>query len=611
MKNTSSPDTLQHFMVTWGIGTEFGGMTTMCLYRAEIFRRLSGITVPVLTFDPLATYDETRERLFRTGLLHPDTPVLNLYEYYRSLSFANMDPLTVPHELDATVPDDVTVSDANDTSGHLFSSALMSGDGTRTYRRRYFRTDGSIFAQDETPTAGEQKQQRLISLFNHAGQIVKQYSSAHTWYGGWLDMLVAARPSVFIVDSGTASRFMAKYHSPYAIKTAVYHSNHVASAGDPYRGELAGGRKHIAEKPHEWDGIVFLTEQQRQDFIARFGETQNLFTVSNPRSRLAEPPDPAKRQRNRGVMLCRLTAVKNIPMAIKVIELVRKTVPDILLDIYGDGPLREVLQLLIERRGLDRNVALRGYAANAVNELETSTFSLLTSKFEGQPLSVMESQARGCPPVAVDVRYGPQDLIQDENNGFLVPAGDVEAAADRVIELCRSPDRAAEMSRSAWESSQRFDDQAVLDAWRSTINVMWDQRGDQSPTMRFDLERIDIEVEAGLSVYGTVRRAGDAGSGEAIPSTVELQAMPRTKGRPMGKPMQILHRNPAGTRLKGTFDQADLDEIATGDDQQIEFFVIATRGKRRSVTRIPFGNSADVAYPYPTILLNMSLKSIP
>ncbi|WP_026820806.1 glycosyltransferase [Arthrobacter castelli] len=611
MTQSSPEESLQHFMVTWGIGDEFGGMTTMCLYRAEIFRRHRGITAPIVTFDPVGTYDEIRARLRRTGLLHADTPVLNLYEYHRDKDFCRLEALAAPQHLHTDLPDDVMVKDSNDSAGRLFSTILTDLEGEQTFWRKYFRTDGSLFARDETPPAADgQPKRRLISLFNGQGDVVKQYSTGSKWYRDWVDTLVAQRPSALVVDSAHASRFMAKYQSPYAVKAAVYHSNHIGSAGDPYRGNLAKSRKHIAENPHEWDGIVFLTEQQRQDFISRFGHTNNLFTVSNPRSRLAEAPDASTRPHNRGVMLCRLEPVKNISAAIDIIEAVRRTVPDIQLDIYGDGVQKARLQSLIETRGLGGNVALRGYANDAVNQLERSTFSLLTSKYEGQPLSIMESLARGCPPVSFDIRYGPQNLIQDGHNGFLVAAGDIEAAAEHVVELCLNPDRAVEMSRNAWESSKRFDDRSVADTWKSTFDMMWAQQEASISDVHFALERVDLERDAGLSLHGEVSWTDPVPSGSTMLPAVELQALPRTRGGPKRKSMDIDYRRPGALGVRAAFDQSDLDEIATKDDQQIDFFVIVTCGKVRSVVRVAFGSPLDPLRPYPTSETNVSLKTV-
>ena len=99
---------------------------------------------------------------------------------------------------------------------------------------------------------------------------------------------------------------------------------------------------------------------------------------------------------------------------------------------------------------------------------------LLTSRNEGQPLALMESLGRGCPPVSYDIRYGPSDVIEDSVNGFLVPAQDIAAAAERVVKLCTDPELARAMGQAAWESSEQFSDPAVVGQWL-TSGQAWRQ----------------------------------------------------------------------------------------------------------------------------------------
>lgn len=583
----------------------------MCLYRAELFRKLAGIEAPILTFDPTGTYDEIRGKLKDTGRLHPTTPLLNLYEYYRAEDFGSLEPVDVPKEPKGVIPKDSITLTTNDSSGRPFRSSVSNLEGSLEYRRDYFRPDGSVFAIDDMPVdSSGMSSGRLISLLNTAGEIVKQYTSGPQWYRAWLDELVAGKPSAMIVDSAYSSGFMARYESPHVVKAAVYHSNHVGQAGDPFRGKLTRGRRHIAENPHVWDGIVFLTEQQKDDFESRFGETDNLFAVSNPRSRLDSSPEPEGRAKSRGVMLCRLEPVKNIEDAIKIIRVAKERVPDIRLDIYGDGAQRSELQKSIMRHSLEDNVKLRGFASTAADELKSSTFSLLTSRFEGQPLSVMESLGQGCPPISYDVRYGPGEMIENGRNGFLVEFGDVEHAAQRVVELCTNPDKCADMGEQAWESSARFDDSSVLEAWRGVIETMWHQRSQRTRLgeIQVSIDRLDICRDGNLRVKGSLTFSGPDATENAVGAVVTLQILPRVSGRPVFQtPDELTSR---GTELDFRFDinLLDFDSIISEENQEIDFFIVVTRANARKVLRMPFGDRPQKFVPYPTENSNTSFK---
>ena len=216
--------------------------------------------------------------------------------------------------------------------------------------------------------------------------------------------LAGGQPAAFIVDSSFASKVVAPLDASNIIKLMVLHNSHIGGGGDPFMGKLATGQKPIHENSQAWDGLVFLTRKQRQDYEARFGSATNLFTVPNPKPRISQLPDSAGRIPGRGVMACRLEPQKNVAQAIDIMALVHQRRPHAYLDIYGTGSLRDELQGQIDQLGLGEAVRLHGHTPNAAAQFETASFSLLTSRNEGQPLSLMESLGRGCPPVAYDIR---------------------------------------------------------------------------------------------------------------------------------------------------------------------------------------------------------------
>lgn len=583
----------------------------MCLYRAGLFQSLAGVDAPIVTFDANGHYDGISTYLKEKGLLHRDSRILNLYDHYRESSFDDLEILRGPKKAPGVTPVDVETTTMLDSSGAVFSRSTCDNSGGVIYKREYFRRDGSTFAVDETPVDESGNELgRLISLLRQDGQIVRQYSSGAKWYRDWLRELIAGRPAVLLVDSGYASRFVAKLDEPHLVKAAVYHSNHVARAGDPYRGRLTPGRRHIAENPDEWDGIVFLTQQQKQDFIERFGDTNNLFTVNNPRRRLDSFPDPAGRSRKRGVMLCRLEAVKNVQSAIGIIDRVRGSIPDIQLDIFGDGPQREELQRLIDNAGLGANVTLKGYSNSAAEEFETASFSLLTSKFEGQPLTVMESQAKGCPPIAFDIRYGPRDLIQDGVNGYLVDYGDVDAAAQRVIELSNDPKIVGRLGRNAWLNSRRFDDAAVLSAWRETIQTMWSRRSLRTRLAPVNLyiQRLEIHRSGTLTLHGRVRWNARAKLFTGARPGLTLQVMPRSTGAPLAKPIFSAYENDSSVTFEVSFNASEFHDAIRAGNENLDFSVIVILDRCRYILRVPFGSSEVLTRVYPTKYHNVSLR---
>jgi poly(glycerol-phosphate) alpha-glucosyltransferase len=215
----------------------------------------------------------------------------------------------------------------------------------------------------------------------------------------------------------------------------------------------------------------------------------------------------------------RLEPQKQLQDAIAAFGQVVREVPEARLDIYGDGDQRDQLQAEIDQRGLGASVTLHGWDPRASEELWSASATLLTSAFEGYPLSTLESLARGCPVVAYDIKYGPREQITDGVDGFLVPAGDVDALAARVVELLRAPERVAEMSAAALRTAERFGPDEFLAEWAKVLDAVVELR-----PRRTALETVELEVtRAGRwRLAGVLRAQARTRKGRLTAARVEL-----------------------------------------------------------------------------------------
>src|SRR5699024_9118146 len=115
-------------------------------------------------------------------------------------------------------------------------------------------------------------------------------------------------------------------------------------------------------------------------------------------------------------------------------------------------------------------VRLHGHRTGAKSNFHTSSFSLLTSRFEGQPLVVLESMSAGCIPICYAVDYGPADIIDHAVNGFLVPDGDVDALAAAIRQFLSRPDDEVERIRQrAIERAADFSESAIVQRWGQVL----------------------------------------------------------------------------------------------------------------------------------------------
>ena len=91
---------------------------------------------------------------------------------------------------------------------------------------------------------------------------------------------------------------------------------------------------------------------------------------------------------------------------------------------------------------------LRGFIQDLDQEIETAYLSLITSKMEGFNLGLLETIAKGIPPIGYDSKYGPSDLIINKENGFLISKNDKEKLYHCVKELLYNVNLRNEFSKA-------------------------------------------------------------------------------------------------------------------------------------------------------------------
>jgi len=150
------------------------------------------------------------------------------------------------------------------------------------------------------------------------------------------------------------------------------------------------------------------------------------------------------------VHLGRLRKYKSVEVAIDAMRVVLDRFPSTRLVIVGDGPHRSALERKVGRMGLTGSVEFKGYMEHEelVTFLNRAHVLVNPSPKEGWGLTVVEANACGIPVVASD-RPGLKDSVIDGRTGFLVPYGDVEAFAGKMIELLDDRDLWETMSGAA------------------------------------------------------------------------------------------------------------------------------------------------------------------
>lgn len=192
-------------------------------------------------------------------------------------------------------------------------------------------------------------------------------------------------------------------------------------------------------------------------------ELQNICVIPNPVSFF---PDTVSDCSSKQVIaMGRYVAQKGFDRLIAAWRTVADKHPDWTLKIYGDGHLREQLQHQVEELELTGSCFLEHSVSDVVSKLRESSLFVLSSRFEGFGLVIVEAMSCGLPVVAFTCHCGPRDIISDGKDGLWVPDGDIAGLADGINRLIEDEELRRKMGQEARRKAAEY----KLD----TIGVQW------------------------------------------------------------------------------------------------------------------------------------------
>lgn len=129
-----------------------------------------------------------------------------------------------------------------------------------------------------------------------------------------------------------------------------------------------------------------------------------------------------------------LSVRKNQPMLFDALQKIAEKNKNVKLLLPGQPIRLEEYERMISERGIADNVEFLGYRRDINNLVGLSDLSVASSFQEGLPINIIEAMAMGNAIVATDVR-GNNDAVEDGVNGYLVPVGDSDLMAEKILEL--------------------------------------------------------------------------------------------------------------------------------------------------------------------------------
>ena len=160
----------------------------------------------------------------------------------------------------------------------------------------------------------------------------------------------------------------------------------------------------------------------------------------------------------------RLHEQKGFDLLLQAWQPIEKHYPEWQLRIVGEGPQRAALERQIREQGLE-HVVLAGRTADVAKEYAAASLFVLSSRYEGLPLALMEAMWCGTPCVAFDCPQGPVELLAD-GRGWLVENGNVEKLTQQIVYAISHPDEAKARAKKAQAFAQAtYSEAAIMPRW--------------------------------------------------------------------------------------------------------------------------------------------------
>jgi glycosyltransferase involved in cell wall biosynthesis len=113
-----------------------------------------------------------------------------------------------------------------------------------------------------------------------------------------------------------------------------------------------------------------------------------------------------------------------------------------------------------------------GLSTDIVDEYRNAAFLVMSSRFEGLPMALLEAQAAGLPIVSFACKCGPKDVITEGEDGILVPEGDIGGLSNGMKRLMEDESLRLSMGQAAFRNSVRFDKEKIMSQWENLFREL-------------------------------------------------------------------------------------------------------------------------------------------
>ena len=228
-----------------------------------------------------------------------------------------------------------------------------------------------------------------------------------------------------------------------------------------------GLRKKISNFMYKRCSAITVTGTKSKNYLIQNGiNRKKIFIIVCPIDIEYFKVIPSVKKKYDIISIGRLSPEKELFNLLKIVSILKNSMPNIKVGIAGNGPERKKIEMEISRLHLESNVDMLGYINDTADCFNSGRIFVLTSSSEGLPRTILQAMACGLPCVSSDVG-DISDIITNGINGYLIEDyKDIENYVKVIHELLFSPNN-TKLGRRARESIEKYH------SYEST-SLLWD-----------------------------------------------------------------------------------------------------------------------------------------
>lgn len=503
------------------LGLQCTGIENSALLRASLFSREFKLNPSFI----LSKYSPHQYleiiSLKNNGKLHPDTEVVNIYDLVQAVDRKNLrfqektvfiDKSFSIVEINRSKNKKVINSEGlllmylvyNQTSGllsyinrfeqrkiwrrdyydclgFLSRSQVLRSEDKKLSQEIYYRPDATISLikdyfynvkgkLDKIRFQVVSAEGEFVCLFYNENDLVYYFLSLYFYRKKGNKVLLVDKNKIFYDAAVKLKESLSDEENNIYVIAAI-HNLHVTNYAEKISSRINSNYVSVFQDINKPDAVIVQTELQKEDILDRF-QSGNIYAIPHTYENRLADGFKLKRDPYKAVYFARYSLEKRHNLAIQAFSQVVEVIPRATFHCYGFGAELAALKKLVIELKLENNIFLHGWCSNVAEEYESAGLSIISSQSESFSLTIAESLAHGCPVVCFDVPYGPRELVQSGENGYLVPYPDTQAMAEKIIYIMSESKHQLELSNKARISSKKYSETVVAKQWRTLFSSL-------------------------------------------------------------------------------------------------------------------------------------------